>query len=156
MGFISAFANLGSIGSTTKWTIKMYNEIKLQNKKLKPNKIFAKMIKLRLESFPLGSNDMGLDYNSHMLRYAEKAPGLAGLIIEILCAEAELHENSIDNLEEMIKPIFDKLEEADLTSQEKYGTLKAEHSAQIKSATPHLHWMRLAVVFVNRVYEMKK
>ncbi len=26
MGFISAFANLGSIGSTTKWAIKMYNE----------------------------------------------------------------------------------------------------------------------------------
>ena len=27
MGFISAFSNFGSIGSTTKWAIKMYDEI---------------------------------------------------------------------------------------------------------------------------------
>jgi len=33
MGFISAFANFGSIGSTAKWAIKIYQEIK-SNKKI--------------------------------------------------------------------------------------------------------------------------
>jgi len=46
MGFISAFANFGSIGSTTKWAIKMYNEIKTENKKLNPNQIFAIIVPL--------------------------------------------------------------------------------------------------------------
>ena len=46
MGFISAFANFGSIGSTTKWAIKGYDSIKSQNKKLKPNEIFLKMIQI--------------------------------------------------------------------------------------------------------------
>ena len=40
MGFISAFANFGSIGSTTKWAIKGYDSIKSQNKKLKPNQAY--------------------------------------------------------------------------------------------------------------------
>ena len=62
MGFISAFANFGSIGSTTKWAIKMYNEIKTENKKLNPNQIFSRMVEIRLSSFPLGSNKYGLDY----------------------------------------------------------------------------------------------
>ena len=61
MGFISAFANLGSIGSTTKWAIKIYNEIKSENKKLKPNQIFSKMVEIRLSSFPLGA---GSEYAS--------------------------------------------------------------------------------------------
>ena len=56
MGFISAFSNFGSIGSTTKWAIKMYDEIKSQNKKLKPNEIFFKMTQIRYASSPLGSN----------------------------------------------------------------------------------------------------
>ena len=30
MGFLSAFANFGSIGSTTKWAIKIYNDKKYQ------------------------------------------------------------------------------------------------------------------------------
>ena len=55
MGFISAFANLGSIGSTTKWAIKMYNEIKSENTKLKPNQIFSKMVEIRYSSFPLAT-----------------------------------------------------------------------------------------------------
>ena len=121
MGFISAFANFGSIGSTTKWAIKMYNEIKSENKKLKPNQIFSKMVEIRLSSFPLGSNKYNLDYESHMIQFANNAPGLAGLIIEILNTEAELSENSGSNITEMIKPIFDKLEDSDLSTKEKYG-----------------------------------
>ena len=124
MGFISAFANLGSIGSTTKWAIKMYVEIKSQNKKLKPNQIFSQMVEIRLSSFPLGSNKYGLNYENHMIQYAQQAPGLAGLIIEILNTEAELSENSGGNLQEMIKPIFDKLEDSDLSAEEKYGHIK--------------------------------
>ena len=113
MGFISAFANLGSIGSTTKWAIKIYNEIKSDNKKLKPNQIFSKMVEIRLSSFPLGNNKYNLDYENHMIQFAKQAPGLAGLIIEILNTEAELSENSGSNINEMIKPIFDKLDDSD-------------------------------------------
>ena len=34
MGFVSAFANLGSIGSTTRWAIKGYESLKSNNKKM--------------------------------------------------------------------------------------------------------------------------
>ena len=122
MGFISAFANLGSIGSTTKWAIKGYESIKSNNKKLKPNQIFSKMIQIRYESSPLGRNEYGIDFIAHLLNY--NYPGLAGLIIEILNAEAELYKNEPKYLEDMIKPIFNKLEDTDLTSEEKYGYLK--------------------------------
>jgi len=121
MGFISAFANFGSIGSTTKWAIKMYKEIKSENKKLKPNQIFSSMVTIRLGSYPLGNNKYGLDYQSHMIQFANQAPGLAGLIIEILNTEAELSENDGKFIDDMIKPIFDKLEDSDLSTKEKYG-----------------------------------
>ena len=93
MGFISAFANLGSIGSTTKWAIKGYESIKLQSKKLKPNEIFLKMIQIRYANSPLGSNEYGLDFSTHIVNYSKEAPGLAGLVIEILNVEAELYKN---------------------------------------------------------------
>ena len=124
MGFISAFANLGSIGSTTKWAIKMYNQIKSDNKKLDPNQIFSMMVQARIQSIPFGSNKYGLDYESHMIQFANHAPGLAGLIIEILNTEAELSENSGSNINEMIRPIFDKLEDTNLSTKEKYGHIK--------------------------------
>jgi hypothetical protein len=140
MGFISAFANFGSIGSTTKWAIKMYNEIKSENKKLKPNQIFSKMVEIRLSSFPLGSNKYNLDYESHMIQFANNAPGLAGLIIEILNTEAELSENSGSNITEMIKPIFDKLEDSDLSTKEKYGHI-----------TNSSQWVMFIYGFLDRV-----
>ena len=124
MGFISAFSNFGSIGSTTKWAIKMYNQIKSDNKKLDPNQIFAMMVQARIQSIPFGSNKYGLDYESHMIQFANHAPGLAGLIIEILNTEAELSENSGSNINEMIRPIFDKLEDTNLSTKEKYGHIK--------------------------------
>ena len=124
MGFISAFANLGSIGSTTKWAIKMYNQIKSDNKKLDLNQIFSMMIQARIQSIPFGSNKYGLDYESHMIQFANHAPGLAGLIIEILNTEAELSENSGSSINEMIRPIFDKLEDTNLSTKEKYGHIK--------------------------------
>ena len=77
MGFLSTFANFGSIGSTSKWAIKMYDEIKTKSKNLKPNEIFFKMIQIRYERSPLGSNDYGLDFTSHMINYSKIAPGLA-------------------------------------------------------------------------------
>ena len=140
MGFISAFANFGSIGSTTKWAIKMYNEIKSENKKLKPNQIFSKMVEIRLSSFPLGSNKYNLDYESHMIQFANNAPGLAGLIIEILNTEAQLSENSGSNITEMIKPIFDKLEDSDLSTKEKYGHI-----------TNSSQWVMFIYGFLDRV-----
>ena len=124
MGFLSAFANFGSIGSTSKWAIKMYDDIKSQSKNLKPNEIFFKMVQIRYVSSPLGSNDYGLDFTTHMLNYSKVAPGLAGLIIEILNTEAELYKNEPNFLGDMIKPIFDKLEDTDLSDKEKYGHIK--------------------------------
>ena len=140
MGFISAFANLGSIGSTTKWAIKMYNEIKTENKELNSNQIFSAMVEIRLSSFPLGSNDYGLDYESHMIQFANQAPGLAGLIIEILNTEAELSKNSGSNIREMIKPVFEKLEDTDLSEEEKYGHIKNQSE-----------WVAFIYGFLDRV-----
>jgi len=140
MGFISAFANLGSIGSTTKWAIKMYNEIKTENKELNSNQIFSAMVEIRLSGFPLGSNDYGLDYKSHMIQFANQAPGLAGLIIEILNTEAELSKNSGSNIREMIKPVFEKLEDADLSEEEKYGHIKNQSE-----------WVAFIYGFLDRV-----
>ena len=140
MGFISAFANLGSIGSTTKWAIKMYNQIKSDNKKLDPNQIFAMMVQARIQSIPFGSNKYGLDYESHMIQFANNAPGLAGLIIEILNTEAELSENSGSNINEMIKPIFDKLEDTNLSTEEKYGHIKNKQE-----------WVMFIYGFLDRV-----
>ena len=142
MGFISAFANLGSIGSTARWAIKMYQEMKSQNKTLKPDKIFLKMITVRLASAPSRG-----DYDSHLLQYAEKVPGLAGLVIEILCAEAELYKNSGDIIREMIIPLFEKLEATDLSEQEKYGFLKKKHSEEDSQ------WVLHALEFMNRVVD---
>ena len=140
MGFLSAFANFWSIGSTAKWAIKMYDEIKSENKELKQNEIFSRMVEIRLSSFPLGSNEYNLDYESHMTQFANHAPGLAGLIIEILNTEAELSENSGSNINEMIKPIFDKLDDSDLSTKEKYGDMTSKSG-----------WVMFIYGFLDRV-----
>ena len=66
--------------------------------------------------------------------------GLAGLIIEILNTEAELSENSGSNITEMIKPIFDKLEDSDLSTKEKYGHI-----------TNSSQWVMFIYGFLDRV-----
>ena len=146
MGFLSAFANFGSIGSTAKWAIKMYNEIKSQNSNLSSDKIFLKMITARLASSPSSGR-----YDSHLLQYAEKAPGLAGLVIEILCAEAELNANSGEHINEMIVPLFEKLEETDLSQKEKYGFKKIKHSRE----NP-VQWVTHTLYFMRRVLDGRK
>jgi len=146
MGFLSASANLGSIGSTARWAIKMYQEIKSQNSKLSSDKIFLKMITARLASSPSEGR-----YNSHLLQHAEKAPGLAGLVIEILCAESELNANSGENINEMIVPLFEKLEETDLSQEEKYGVIKNKHSRE----NP-VRWVTHTLYFMRRVLDGRK
>jgi len=118
----------------------MYDEIKSENKELKQNEIFSRMVEIRLSSFPLGSNEYNLDYESHMTQFANHAPGLAGLIIEILNTEAELSKNSGSNIEEMIKPIFDKLEDTELSTSEKYGHI-----------TNKSEWAHFIYGFLDRV-----
>ena len=141
MGFFSAFANLGSIGSTARWAIKMYGEIKSQNPKLKPEKIFSQMINIRLASAPNTGT-----YDSHLEKHATKVPGLAGLVIEILCAEAELSQNTGENISEMIIPLFEKLENTDLSQKEKYGFLKVMHSRD-----KPVPWVTHTLHFFSRV-----
>lgn len=145
MGFLSAFANFGSIGSTSKWAIKMYSEIKSQNSNLSSNKIFLKMITARLANSTSGR------YDSHLLQYAEKAPGLAGLVIEILCAEAELNANSGESINEMIMPLFEKLEQTNLSEKEKYGFIKTKHSKE--NSVP---WVTHTLYFMTRVLDGRK
>jgi hypothetical protein len=41
MGFLDFFADIGSIGSTTKWAINGYLQLKSQNKKLSDQQIFS-------------------------------------------------------------------------------------------------------------------
>jgi hypothetical protein len=118
----------------------MYDEIKSENKELKQNEIFSRMVEIRLSSFPLGSNEYNLDYESHMTQFANHVPGLAGLIIEILNTEAELSKNSGSNIEEMIKPIFDKLEDTELSTSEKYGHI-----------TNKSEWAHFIYGFLDRV-----
>ena len=93
MGFVSAFANLGSIGSTTRWAIKGYESLKSNNKKMKDIDIFKEMIKIRYDSINEGGYGhyliTVLDDNSLVAEF----PGLAGLIIEILNIEADLNKN---------------------------------------------------------------
>ena len=139
MGFLSAFSNFGSIGSTSKWAIKMYEKMKSKNKNKKPNEIFLDMIQLRYHVSPLGSNEYGKDFTKHMINYSNRMPGLAGLIIEILNVEAELYKNGPQYLKEMIKPIFDKLENTDLTDKEKYGSLKKAPNENDLMWTGHIY-----------------
>ena len=139
MGFISAFSNLGSIGSTTRWAIKGYESIKSESKKLKPDQTFLRLIKVRYETSPLGSNEYGLDFTAHMLNYSKQTPGLAGLIIEILNVEAELYKNEPKFLGDMIKPIFDKLEDSDLSNKEKYGHLKKPSGEYDSQWSSHIY-----------------
>ena len=139
MGFLSAFANLGSVGSTTKWAIKGYQSFKSENNDLKPNEIFYKMVQIRYGSSPLGENEFGLNFTAHMMDYSKKAPGLAGLIIEILNTEAELYKNDYKFIDDMIKPIFDKLEDTDLSKEEKYGFKKKPHDEYSSHWTDHIY-----------------
>ena len=115
MGFINWFSDLGSIGSTTKWAINGYDELKSQDKKKSDLKIFEEMIKVRYLSMPNESHE------NHLLTNIKNLPGLAGLVIEILNVEAELSLNDGNVVSDMVKPIFTRLEKTDLSSKTKYG-----------------------------------
>ena len=44
MGLISILSDLGSIGSTTKWAINLYQDLKSKNKKITDSEIFQMMM----------------------------------------------------------------------------------------------------------------
>ena len=115
MGFVSAFSNFGSIGSTTKWAINGYENLKSKNKS--DIEIFEEMIIIRYSTI---SND---SHKNHLLQNIEKLPGLAGLTMEVLNVEADLALNSADYIEDMVKPIFTRLEKTNLSEKTKYGKL---------------------------------
>ena len=148
MGFVSAFANLGSIGSTTRWAIKGYESLKSNNKKMKDTDIFKEMIKIRYDSIDEGDNGhyliTVLDDNSLVAEF----PGLAGLIIEILNIEADLNKNDGRFLNDMIDPLFKKLEQTNLSKKTKYGKL---------SRGPGSEWTNFIYNFIPRklVYDQR-
>ena len=136
MGFVSAFANSGSIGSTTRWAIKGYESLKSNNKKMKDIDIFKEMIKIRYDSINEGGYGHYLitvlidDFKSKIYidirddnSLVAEFPGLAGLIIEILNIEADLNKNDGRFLNDMIDPLFKKLEQTNLSKKTKYGKL---------------------------------
>ena len=115
MGFVSAFANFGNIGSTTKWTINGYESLKSKNKS--DIEIFEEMIIIR---YSTTSND---SRKNHLLQNIKQLPGLAGLTMEVLNVEADLTLNSGDYIEDKVKPIFTRLEKTNLSEKIKYGKL---------------------------------
>ena len=118
MGFLNWISDKGSIGSTAKWAIKGYNELKSKDEKKSDLKIFEEMIKIRYLAMP------NADHENHLLSNVKNLPGLAGLVIEILNVEAGLSSNvSGDDMDHMVKPIFERLEETNLSDKTKYGEI---------------------------------
>jgi len=148
MGFLSTISNFGSIGSTAKWAIKGYTAIKSNHPNLEPGQIFFEMIKTRLGASP---SFLKGKYDSYLLNTAKNKPGLAGLVIEILNAEADLYKNLPNYIKEMIVPIFDKLEKTNLSQIEKFGFLKDAHSSN-----DLLPWVVYTLGFYSRVLDEKE
>lgn len=119
MGFLDFFADIGSIGSTTKWAINGYLKLKSQNKNLSDQQIFSAIIEIRFIALP---ND---EQKNYLLSQVKDFPGLAGLVIEILNIEADLYKNDGNLIVDIIKPIFRRLEETELPKKTKYGIFKA-------------------------------
>ena len=118
MGFITWFSNAGSIGSTARWAIKGYASIKSKSKKLSDSQIFAEMINIRYTTLPDKKKQ------NYLLKQVKKMPGLYGLVVDILCIEAELHKNDGYYIDDMVKPIFLALEKTNFPQKTKYGKLK--------------------------------
>ena len=129
MGIISTLADLGSVGSTTKWALSAYKSLKSKNKTIKDADIYQimmleryKKIKIKpKEKFEYYRGDKFMVYQGQV---AEYHAGLTGLIIEILNVEADLWRNNVKALIEILKPLSTRmLKETDLSNKTKYGEL---------------------------------
>ena len=129
MGIISTLADLGSIGSTTKWVLKSYETIKSKNKKLKDVEIYQIMMieryrKIEItppEKYNYYSGDKFMVYQGQI---AEYHAGLTGLVIEILNVEADLWKNNVKALDQLLKPLSQRmLKEKKLSKKSRFGEM---------------------------------
>lgn len=103
MGFLSFFADKGSIGSTTKWAIDLF---KLKPKD-KDNLIHLReMINARYISNPL---ERAENFFNDKLDILFERWGLCGVVIKILIFEAELDQNDNAVVDEMLKPLLKRM-----------------------------------------------
>ena len=147
MGLISILSDLGSIGSTTKWAINLYQDLKSKNKKITDSEIFQMMMIIRYKKIELAENGpFGITDSYKFLVYrAENGPfgitdsykflvyraqiaehhaGLTGIIIDILHIEADLWKNDLKSILKMLEPLTKRMSEAKISKETKYGPLE--------------------------------
>ena len=88
MGLTSILSDLGSIGSTTRWAIKLYQDLKSKNKKITDSEIFQMMMISRYNKIKLTADETLGIYDSkkfmvYRAQIAEHHAGLTGIIIDI-------------------------------------------------------------------------
>ncbi|MDA9654369.1 hypothetical protein OAM28_01085 [Candidatus Pelagibacter sp.] len=129
MGLISVLSDLGSIGSTTKWAINLYQDLKSKNKNITDSEIFQMMMIIRYNKIKLPSEEpLGIYDSKKFLIYraqiAEYHAGLTGIIIDILHIEAGLWKNELENMLKMLPPLEKRMSEANFSEKTKYGPLE--------------------------------
>ena len=129
MGIISTLSDLGSIGSTTRWAIKLYQDLKSKNKKITDSEIFQMMMISRYNKIKLTADETLGIYDSkkfmvYRAQIAEHHAGLTGIIIDILHMEADLRKNRLEPILKMLIPLAKRMDEADISEKTKYGSLK--------------------------------
>ena len=142
MGIISTLADLGSIGSTTRWAIKLYQDLKSKNKKITDSEVFQMMMIIRYNKIELSPDGpFGIyDSNKFMVyraQIAEHHAGLTGIIIDILHLEADLWKNDLKAILKMLEPLAKRMNEAKISKKTKYGSL--EKFEIIKSSKYGIH-----------------
>ena len=126
MGIISTLADLGSIGSTTRWPIESYQKIKENNKGISDKEIYEVMMIARYNKIKLsldGNYFPGrYDRNKFMVYWARFAGGNGGLsfiITEILNVEADLWRNQ--KMMKLLDPLVERMADTDFSKETKYG-----------------------------------
>ena len=159
MGIIAFLSDLGSIGSTTKWAINLYLDLKKKNKRITDSEIFQMMIIKRYEKIELTeSATLGAVDSYRFLVYraeiAEHHGGLTGIIIDILNIEAELWKNDFKAILKMLEPLAKRMNDAKISKKTKYGPLekfKITHSLKYKDIYTEDKWARYISQFYERV-----
>ena len=136
MGLFSFFADKGSIGSTTKWAIDLFKS-KPEGKDDLTH--LREMINARYLSHPL---DKAESFFKDKLDILFEKWGLCGVVIKILIFEAELDKNDNDLVDEMLKPLFDRMiEDQTIDFLVKFGNkLPAEFFNEEDKDLVLAHW----------------
>jgi hypothetical protein len=136
MGLFSFFADKGSIGSTTKWAIDLFKSKPGDKDDLTH---LREMINARYLSNPL---DKAESFFKDKLDILFEKWGLCGVVIKILIFEAELDKNDNDLVDEMLKPLFDRMiEDQEIDFLVKFGNkLPAEFFNEEDKDLVLAHW----------------